>query len=115
MVEVVVVAVVVVGHPEDVVVVVVEQHFHPTPEMLVKTVAGLVAVVSVAQETVVQGTVGELAAAAVAAVPPGLEAVAGPSHAVAVVAVAGWRWGADRAVPGPGTAAGSGCHQAWPV
>ena len=74
-----VVAGVVVGHPEDVVVAaVVEQHFQPTLEMLVKTVAEIVAVVLVAQVIVVQVTVEELAAVAVVVVVfLGLEAVAG--------------------------------------
>ena len=81
----------VVGHPEDVVVV--EQHYHPTLEMLVKTAADsadFVAVVFEAQVTVVPGTVEELAVAVavVVAVPLGLETVAGSSHVVVVAAVA---------------------------
>ena len=75
-----VVAGVVVGHPEDVVVAaaVVEQHFQPTLEMLVKAVAEIVAVMTVAQVTVAQEIVAELAAVVVVeAVFLGLEAVAG--------------------------------------
>jgi len=85
--------VVVVGHPDVVV-----EHFQPTLEMWVKTVAETVAVVFVAPVIVVRVTVEELAAVAVV-VFLGLEVAAGSSHvAAAVVAVvvavaaAGQRW-----------------------
>ena len=72
------------GHPEDVVAVVVEQHFRLTLEMLVRVVAEIVAVMTVAQLTVVQVIEEELAAVAAAVVVVVVEVVF-----LGLVAVAG--------------------------